>query len=200
MAVALLSDSEKGQPVYLAIYNLFVVLVYLFHLSALRHPAMPALDAGFPCLVTADGKNWSAAEHARRGNFDGLLLVFLRSSFCADSRGLLMQLSALLPELKRRGVGLVICSAEPPSRWSRWITAVPLLEFLQLAPGESANDAFLAPGGAPLTQSATFSEAARPSQWLLDSEGFVLWRHLPGNYRTPGSAELLRGQLFRLQD
>ncbi|GAB2521067.1 hypothetical protein GCM10008940_24480 [Microbulbifer agarilyticus] len=44
------------------------------------------------------------------------------------------------------------------------------------------------------------SAAARPSAWLVDSEGVILWRELTGNYRTPARADTLRAQWFRLVD
>lgn len=200
LAVALLSDSEKGQPVYLAIYNLFVFLVYLFHLSALHHPDAPEVDSRFPELETADGKNWSAAEYSRRNNLRGLLLVFLRGSFCADSRSLLAQLPVLMPEIHKHGLGLVLFSVETPSRWPRRLRESLPVDMLQLATGKGINRPLVATGGAPLLIRPRQSDAARPSQWLLDSEGFVLWRHLPANYRTPGNVEMLRGQLFRVED
>ncbi|WP_323846935.1 hypothetical protein [Microbulbifer magnicolonia] len=200
LAIALLSDSEKGQPVYLAIYNLFILLIYLFHLSAFRHPDMPAVDASFPALVTAAGNSWNAAEYARLSDFAGLVLVFLRGSFCADSRAQLAQLPELLPALKKRGVGLVIITGEDPARCSSRLPKPPEFELLQLSAEAPANQPFIASGGVPMRLSSRLSAAIRPSQWLLDSEGFVLWRHLPANYRIPGDVEQLRGQLFRLED
>ncbi|SHF62082.1 hypothetical protein SAMN04487965_2408 [Microbulbifer donghaiensis] len=200
LAVALLSDSEKGMPVYLAIYNLFIVLIYLFHLSALRHPDSPDVDSLFPPMKMVNGESWHSADACRRGDFEGLLLVFLRGSFCADSRAQLLDLAQLLPELERRQIGLVIFSTEPLGNWSHWTKDLPGVMFVQLASGSGENPVVVASGGSPLALCAHVSRAARPSQWLLDRDGFVLWRHLPGNYRTPGDIGLLRGQLFRLQD
>jgi len=200
LAVTLLTDTEKGPPVYLAIYNLFIFLVYLFHLSALRHPDMPAVGSAFPELVTADGRAWYAAEHLRRNNLEGLLLIFLRGSFCAGSRALLAQLPLLLPDLQRCKVGLVLFSTQDGSKWQCIKMGRSWMEIQQLAVGATANRLFVATGGAPPLLRPGLAGAARPSQWLLDSEAFVLWRHLPVNYRTPGSAELLRSQLFRLEE
>lgn len=202
LAVVLLADFGRGQPVYLAVYNLFILLVYLFHLSALRHPQMPPLDALFPELNTVGGGSWSAAEVARREKVAGLLLVFLRGSFCADSRALLAQLSGLSAELQRRNVKLILCSAEAESTWRKFSSWPEAAELVQLVPSAEANSAFVASGGVPLLIRLLKSPVAalRPSLWLLDDDGYVVWRHLPENYRLPGNAQLLRGQLFRLEE
>ncbi|MFC6634634.1 hypothetical protein [Microbulbifer taiwanensis] len=198
MAVALLSDSERGAPVYLAICNLFVCLIYLFHLSALNHPDMPAVGSRFPLLTTINGNSWDAGQYSRRDNCAGLLLVFLRGSFCADSRAMLARLPELLPELRKRGIELLLFSTEPPTLWPAHLRERLSVNMFQLSAGAAANTPFIARGGAPLLSQHT--AALRPSQWLLDREGFVLWRHLPANYRTPGDAALMRGQLFRLEE
>ncbi|SFC81987.1 hypothetical protein SAMN05660479_02446 [Microbulbifer thermotolerans] len=198
LAVVLLTDTDRGQPIYLAICNLFIFLVYLFHLSAVRHPDMPAVDSRFPELVVTSCKIWHAEEYARRNNFCGLLLIFLRGRCCADSRALIAELRELSPHLQKRGVGLVLFSTSPASDWGG--SGQLAAEILQLESGACANLPFVVAGGAPLLPCSRTTAAARPSQWLLDSEGVVVWRHLPHNYRTPGSADLLRSQLFRLEE
>ena len=210
LAVALLADSEKGLAVYLAIYNLFVVLVYLFHLTALRHPAMPGVGTLFPTLDVADGANWSTTDALRPPATKGALLLFLRGSFCADSRAQVSQLAELAPALRRSEVQLVLASTEVAHHWQAMLQEDVSAQILQLAPVGQQNGPFIAARGVPAwlrllglilpssRRAAGAAEACRPSAWLLDADGRVVWRHLPANYRQPGEAALLRGQLSRL--
>lgn len=212
LAVALLTDSTKGLAVYLAIYNLFAVLVYLFHLSALRHPAMPEVGKLFPILDLADGSSWSATKVLPLPETKGVLLLFLRGSFCADSRAQVIQLAELTPALRRNGVQLVLASTEAVHHWQAMLQGDLTAQILQLAPGGEQNSPFIAARGVPVwlrllglilpssRRAAGSAEACRPSAWLLDAEGVVIWRHLPVNYRQPGEGALLRGQLSRLPE
>jgi len=204
LALALLTDTEKGLALYLAIYNLFVVLVYLFHLSALAQPQLP--DVNFPSLRTATGP-WRAQQAAAEGGCRGLVLVFLRGSYCADSRRLLAELARLQDEFAQRGVRLVLISSECNEstsgavRWQRWWPRAARGEWLQVD-NAGANSTFVAAAGAPLWARLLLgakAAACRPSTWLLDCDGTILWRYLPGNYRLPGDMEGLRSQLFRLE-
>ncbi|WP_308363705.1 MULTISPECIES: hypothetical protein [unclassified Microbulbifer] len=203
LAVVLVTDTGKDEPTYLAIYNLFILLVYLFHLSALRQPEMPRVNERFPPLCTVEGQRLDPAAGVRAGNAEGLVLVFLRGTFCADSRALLSKLPELGELLNRYNAQLILFSTENKGRWTRLWCGGELPEIVQLAEEEEGNRLFVAAGGQPLWlrlfRSPTPTAAAcRPSLWLLDSEGIVLWRHLPGNYRTPGDVDLLKGQLSRL--
>ncbi|WP_346838891.1 hypothetical protein [Microbulbifer sp. SAOS-129_SWC] len=200
LAVVLLTDSEKGMPLYLAIYNLFAVLVYLFHLSALTQPhGLPAGEP-FPAL-NAVGGQWRSQQAASAGDCAGLLLVFLRGSYCADSRCLLAGLQEIEETLARRNICPVLISTESRERWRRWWPAGARGEWLQLNSGDD-NPWFVAAAGAPLWIRLLGGSAAacRPGIWLLERDGTVVWRHLPGNYRVPGNAEMLRGQLFRIEE
>mgnify|MGYP003835822951 CR=1 FL=1 len=206
LAIVLLSDSERGLPVTLAIVNLFVLLVYLYHLSAVRHPVMPALDEEFPSLEIIGGKSWQArvfcGGEARKSGSEngvsGVLVIFLRGSYCADSRSQLHQLRALVPELNRRNIGLLLLSCQPAAKWPEALTAG--MQVLQLdATGANAGR-FVAPSAAPIILRPWLRDAARPSAWLLDSEGYIVWRTLATNYRVTAGVELLRGQLFRIDD
>lgn len=209
LAVTLLTDVDRGLPLCLAIANLFVVLVYLFHLSAFRQPDMPAVDSVFPTLAACDGKGWNAAASGRGEKAAGLLLVFLRGSFCADSRAQLVQLAAMEEALRRRSVHLVLFSTESADHWrSLWVGETEP-EIVELCPVEERNRQFIAARGAPawlrllgrLVGSGGGPVAVcRPSCWLLDDEAFVIWRHLPHNYRLPGSGSFIRGQLVRLEE
>lgn len=209
VAVTLLTDTDRGQPVYLAIANLFAVLVYLFHLSALRQPAMPRPDSVFPALGTAGGESWDAAEFCRRQGAEGVLLVFLRGSFCADSRAQLVQLASIERTLHGRRVCPVLLSTEPADNWRRLWRGGAAVEIVQLCPADERNRQFVAAAGAPpwlrllgrlAGSDGGPSAACRPGCWLFDDEGFVIWRYLPDNYRLPGSGEFIRGQLARLED
>ncbi len=204
LAIVLLTDTDRGAAIYLAIYNLFVLLVYLFHLSSIAHPKLPDTDNTFPQLKVRSGDVWSAGNTAEGGKAAraGSLLIFLRGRHCADSRHLLVELSGLVRELDRRSVQLVLIDADERTGWQRqWISDVDAQQ-LTLDPRANSNRPFVAAAGAPLWEILLGGKAAacRPSAWLLDREGYVVWRHLPGNYRVPGGAELLRGQLFRLDD
>lgn len=204
LAVVLISDTGKGGPTYLAIYNLFVLLAYLFHLSALHHPEMPRVNGYFPPLRTAEGRRWDPIADSGEAGARGLGLIFLRGTFCADSRALLLQLPELEERLNRCGAHLVLFSTEEKGRWEHLWRGGQLPEIVQLAAEGEGNRLFVAAGGQPLwlRLSSPFAPAAvacRPSLWLLDRDGSVLWRHLPGNYRTPGGADFLKGQLFRLE-
>lgn len=207
LAVTLLTDVDRGLPLYLAIANLFVVLVYLFHLSAFRQPAMPPVDGVFPTLATGGGQDWNAADSARREKAAGLLLVFLRGSFCADSRAQLSQLAAMEGELHRRRVQPVLISTESADHWRPLYTGEMVPEIVELCPADKRNRPFVAAGGAPAwlwmlgrLAGSGAGPVCRPSCWLLDDEAFVVWRHLPDNYRLPGSGEFIRGQLVRLEE
>jgi hypothetical protein len=212
LAVALLADSEKGLAVYLAIYNLFVVLIYLFHLSALRHPPAPEVGELFPSVDVDDGSSWNAAEALHPPTTNGVLLLFLRGSFCADSRTQVIQLVELVPALQRNGVQLVLASTEAERHWQAILQHGVKAKALQLAPAGERNKPFVAPRGVPVwlrllglilpssRRAAGSAEACRPSAWLIDADGRVVWRHLPANYRQPGEVALLRGQLSRLPE
>ncbi|MBB3062316.1 hypothetical protein [Microbulbifer rhizosphaerae] len=203
LAVVLVTDTGKGEPAYLAIYNLFILLAYLFHLSALRQPEMPGVNERFPPLCTVEGQRLDPAAGVREGNIEGLVLVFLRGTFCADSRALLSKLPELGELLNHYNAQLILFSTEDKRRWAHLWRGGQLPEIVQLAEEEEANRPFVAAGGQPLWQrlfrpSTPTAGVCRPGLWLLDGEGFVLWRHLPGNYRTPGDVDLLKGQLSRL--
>lgn len=222
LAISLLTDSERGLPVYLAICNLFVVLVYLYHLSAVGHPEMPALDEVFPPLEILGGENWQArALRRNRGlkslgdgveedcqegrrekgiekGLSGVLVIFLRGSYCADSRRQVCELRELIPELTRRNVGVVLLSAQPASKWPAFL--VDGFQVLQLDVTGMSSARFVAPSAAPIILRPWLRDAARPSAWLLDGEGYVLWRELAVNYRVLAGVELLRSQLFRVEE
>lgn len=197
LGIALLTDAQKGLPVYLAIYNLFVVLLYLYHLSSVRHPSLPAVETRFPALSLADSSEWDP-EHCCGTGEKGTLVVFLRGSFCADSRRLLRELQDVLPDLSARGVTLSVFTTEPLSAWAEELhRTVPMS---QLDGQAETNAPFVAPGAAPLLFWPRVQNALRPSAWLLDGEGYILWRYLPGNYRVPGSGAKFFDQLYRLED
>ena len=214
LAIALLTDTGRGAALYLSIVNLFVLLVYLFHLSALRHPSAPAVDSVFPVLKTAAGETWRAQDRSATVDAQGLLLVFLRGSYCASSRALLSQLSGLESVLEHTGVQVELFATEADNNWWRQWCCLARAEYVAIDAREKES-AFVAAGGVPLwfylprLPSLIFggnwsgegaAAACRPSCWLLDRDGYVVWRHLPDNYRVPGSAEFLQGQLFRLEE
>lgn len=243
LAIVLLTDNNLGLPIYLAIYNLFVFLIYLYHLSAVTFPEMPSLDTPFPTLAQKNAGEWSATAYCRKYQLSGVLVLFLRGSYCADSRNQLIQLQELVPELQRRKVGLVLWSTEPEKKWPIHLNggfgasqcpdsngdAGPVvsrqaekqveqqaervlersttsdvgkpsarLTVQQLTESLQHRFPFIARGGAPLLLRPWVRDAARPSAWLVDAEGYILWRELAPNYRTPPSAATLRAQLFRL--
>ncbi|WP_299598486.1 hypothetical protein [uncultured Microbulbifer sp.] len=198
LAIVLLTDSERGLPVYLAIGNLFVLLVYLYHLSAVGHPKMPALDEEFPPLAIAGDGNWQAAAFCREKGLDGVLVIFLRGSYCADSRHQLHQVHNLLADLARRNIGLLLLSGQPENKWAASLTAGVQVQQLEMS-GKNAVR-FAAPSAAPLILRPWVRDAVRPSAWLIDAEGVVLWRELSMNYRVPAGVDLLRAQLFRVED
>ncbi|MBB5212909.1 hypothetical protein [Microbulbifer hydrolyticus] len=226
LAIVLLADNERGLPVYLAIANLFVLLAYLYHLSAVRHPKMPALDTEFPPLEIEGSENWRAAAFCRERRLDGVLLVFLRGSYCADSRSQLHQIRALLPDLTRRNIGLLLLSTQPELKWPAPYATDPSVfvggnvgvgntagripsgaekyredsQLRQLDVSGEASSSFVARSAAPFILRPWVRDAARPSAWLIDREGYILWRELAANYREPASVELLRSQLFRVED
>ena len=204
LAIVLLTDTDRGASIYLAIYNLFVLLVYLFHLSSISHPELPDIDDQFPRLNVRGGGVWQAGHATEESDtaHAGSLLIFLRGRHCADSRHLLAELSGITGECDRRSVQLVLISADGGSGWQRKWFSEPGAQQLTLDPRANDNRPFVAAAGTPLWGIMLGGEAAacRPSAWLLDREGYIVWRHLPGNYRVPGSAELMRGQLFRLDD
>ena len=202
LAMTLLMDAQRGLPIYLVITNLFVFLVYLYHLSSVSHPAMPRVHDQFPDLSVAEGEKLKIANICAERGLSGVFVVFLRGSYCADSRNQLFQLHQLHAELDRRGIGIILCSAQPASAWPAELLQ-PLIAsgtlshpILQLtAPAE-----FIAPQAAPLLVFPWIADAVRPSVWLVDVSGTILWRELSANYRTPASADLLRAQWFRLLD
>ncbi|MCK7598508.1 hypothetical protein M0G74_14600 [Microbulbifer sp. CAU 1566] len=211
LAIVLLTDTERGWPIYLAIFNLFVLLIYLYHLSALSHPTLPAVNSLFPSLgIVGSGEgvpegvseneekeHWQAVDYCRENQLSGVLLVFLRGSYCADSRNQVHHLRALLPELQRRNVGLVFWSTQPVRKWSQSLLG---LNVGQLSGADTQNAPFVTRCGAPFLLQPWIRDAARPSAWLLDAEGYILWRELSVNYRVPVTAESLRSQLFRVED
>ncbi|WGL18151.1 hypothetical protein PVT68_07595 [Microbulbifer bruguierae] len=209
LAIVLLTDVDRGMAIYLAIYNLFVLLIYLYHLSAVHHPKMPRVDATFPTLCRVDQRKWQAAEYCRQRQLNGVVLIFLRGSYCADSRNQLLQLCGLQREMARLKIGLLLWSVQSANQWPQRLwpaksgsksepeDLMPPLQ--QLAPADGSNATFVAHFGAPLLLRPWIRDAARPSAWLIDAEGFVVWRQLASNYRTPVDAATLRSQLFRLQ-
>jgi len=198
LGFALLADAQKGLPLYLAIYNLFVVLIYLFHLSTIGHSRLPAVGAHFPVLTVCNHASGNPAELCRKVGEKGVLVVFLRGAFCAGSRTLLGQLHKLEMRLKEREVSLLVVGAQPRLQWPRF--GMGEFSYWQADPKAQENASFVAGFGAPLLLWPRQKEAVRPSAWLLDCEGTVIWRHLPGNYRVPGTAALFADQLYRLDD
>ncbi|MFV8783792.1 hypothetical protein ACNKU7_15350 [Microbulbifer sp. SA54] len=204
LGVALLLDTKKGMAVYLAIYNLFVFLLYLYHLSAIRHPSMVAVNSRFPQLQLADSQAWDAADN--EGDCGGFLLLFLRGSFCAESRWQLWQLLAAHEKLSRSSVRPVLISMESRAQWLEYFRRTQSADipdswlFLELNGSAESNELFIANSGAPLLCWHQKKAAVRPSAWLLDTEGYVVWRHLPANYRDPGSITLIADQLYRLEE
>lgn len=220
LGIALLTASEQSLPMQLTLYNLFIVLIYLFHWSAVSHPAMPPLEQLFPPLSLSGSQRWPVADsHGERQIEEideategkgGYLLVMLRGTFCADSRAQVCQLAQALPRLKKSDVELMLVSTEQAEHWHHLWPGDSEPQVLQLAPTEAANAAFIEPAGVPIwlrllgrlvgMRAPSSGAACRPSAWLLDDEGYVVWRHLPANYRMPGSGEFLCGQVSRLED
>ncbi|WP_345549010.1 hypothetical protein [Microbulbifer aestuariivivens] len=236
LAITLLTASEQSLPLQLSLYNLFVVLVYFFHWSALNHPVMQSIDQKIPSLTLADGSCWPSAgllsdhcENDSEGESPleangGYLVVFLRGTFCADSRAQLYQLAQGQYRLEKNNVKLVLVSTEPAERWPQLWPGESAPAVLQLSSSAPANRAFIAPASVPIwfrllgpwvrrwagsgqvrcadsvTAAASGGAACRPSAWLLDDAGYIVWRYLPGNYRMPGSGEFLCGQVSRLED
>ncbi|WP_226667799.1 hypothetical protein [Microbulbifer aggregans] len=190
--------------VYLAIYNLFVFLIYLNHLSAVRHSSMPAVNSSFPELMVEGNQSWQAADVC--GNFGGALLLFLRGSFCAESRIQVRQLMCAQEKLDARGVKLVLVSMETRAQWYERLRCDPQADipgkwlFLQLDRDAAKNVPFIASSGAPFVRWWWGRDAVRPSTWLLDAEGYIVWRYLPDNYRVPGSGAQFLEQLYRLEE
>ncbi len=206
LAIALLADAERGWPVYLSIYNLFIALLYLHHFSAVAHPQMPQVDEQFPDLMLleqdAPDKSalWSAAEHCEGENSPGLLVIFLRGPFCADSRRCLAQIESQREAFHRRGVDVSVFSVSG-SRWPMFGRQQgDLPPVFSLDAGATENHLFIAPGAAPLWAWGWQSDAVRPSYWLVDNEGYIVWRALPGNYRALPSLSSIRDQLYRLEE
>ncbi|WP_043317713.1 redoxin domain-containing protein [Microbulbifer sp. HZ11] len=202
LALTLLADTQRGLPIYLVLFNLFAFLIYLYHLSAISHPHMPAVNEEFPELSDREGRQHKIGDFCAVNGLSGVFVIFLRGSYCADSRHQLVALQELRPEFERKKIGVLLWSAQPPSSWP-----ADLLKPLSDSPVFSdevsplAGPAqFVARHGAPLLVSPWFADAVRPSAWLVDDEGTILWRALPGSYRTLPSAELLRSQCYRLLD
>lgn len=231
LAIVLLTDIERGLPIYLSLCNLFVLLVYLYHLSAVGHPQTPAVDTQFPAIVLAGDQKWQAEDFCCERQLRGVLAVFLRGSYCAGSRDQLHQIRALMPDLARRDIGLILFSTQPEHKWPAQLIAdiyprhrpgantdsefevgegdgvasdaardAKVVPLLQLDADSENTSAFVARSAAPLILRPWVRDAARPSAWLIDCEGFVLWRELSANYRLPASVGTLRGQLFRIDD
>ncbi|WP_460805120.1 hypothetical protein [Microbulbifer agarilyticus] len=205
LAIALLADGQRGLPIYLVIANLFIVLLYLYHFSSVAHPALPGVNQHFPDLEEQVGESCNISGFCRERELDGVFVVFLRGSFCADSRSQLADFGHILPELQKRNIGILLFSAQPTSSWGKTFSqlggsAATELSVRQLDESSTNFSLFVAPQGAPLLMYPWHSAAARPSAWLVDSEGVILWRELTGNYRTPARADTLRAQWFRLVD
>ena len=198
LGVALLTDVQKGPPVYLAIYNLFVCLIYLYHLSAVRYPPLPTMDAHFPVLAVCGRAEGRPSDLCREGVDKGVLVIFLRGAFCKDSRTLLAELAEQAQRVRDRGVSLLLIGVQPKSQWPESLLGSAM--YWQLDPNAPQNAPFVASFGAPLVYWGQEKAAARPCAWLLDAEGYVVWRYLPDNYRAPGNATLLTEQLYRLED
>ncbi|WP_237066742.1 hypothetical protein [Microbulbifer guangxiensis] len=178
------------------------------------------MNQKFPPLLLAGGGSWpldttgAAPVEEREGESatgeGGYLLVAMRGSFCADSRAQLLQLASLQTRLDRLGVQLVLVSTEAPEHWHHWWPGKDKPKVLQLDAHNAKNEAFIAPAGVPLWLRLTgrllgmrgpaSAAACRPSAWLLDDEGYIVWRHLPANYRMPGSGDFFLGQVSRLGD
>ncbi|MBN8432452.1 hypothetical protein JF535_16540 [Microbulbifer salipaludis] len=211
LAIVLLTDATRGLPIYLAITNLFVLLVYLYHLSAVTHPQMPGVDDMFPPLAFAGGEKWVAGQFCSTRRLRGVLVVFLRGAFCAASRRQLHQLHALMPELARRNMGMLLLSGQSPACWPASLAAeVAALasedcRLEQLDTAATNAQGFIADSAAPFLRHAfrqpeRRTHAVRPSAWLLDADGYILWRDLAMNYRVPVQVETLRSQLSRVED
>lgn len=206
LALILLTDSERGLPVYLAIYNLFVFLIYLYHLSSVAWSPMPALGTLFPALEQQNAGRWRAADYCREQGVKGVIVFFLRGSYCADSRNQLHQLRALQEDLQRHNIGLVLWSVQAEERWPHHLltrgprlnTSPVIFPVRQLA--QPVPALFVASNAAPFILRPWIKDAARPSAWLLDAEGHILWRELATNYRMPTAVASLRSQLPRLRD
>ncbi|QKX17391.1 hypothetical protein [Microbulbifer sp. YPW1] len=231
LAIVLLTDTDRGLPIYLSLCNLFILLVYLYHLSAVGHPRTPAVDTQFPAIALVGDKKWQAENFCRERQLRGVLAVFLRGSYCAGSRDQLHQMRALLPDLAQRDIGLILFGTQPEHKWPAQLIAAiypgsgqdtgadsnvesgvgggvrsdvgrskKLVALQQLDVNGENTSAFVARSAAPLILRPWVRDAARPSAWLIDNEGFVLWRELSANYRVPASAGTLRAQLFRIDD
>ncbi|WP_334078662.1 hypothetical protein [Microbulbifer sp. M83] len=212
LAVVLLTDREIGNALYLALLNLGLVLLYLFHFSSLQHPPLPEPGAKFPPPVTADGKKLEISDYLRQQNVSGVLLVVLRGSFCASSRESLAEVSSLAPALEKHDAMLLLASAEPEEHWSAPRPPNGRRQgYLSLDIAARENQAWIEAGAVPLwvrifgvkragRRWRAGIGAARPSCWLLDRDGYVLWRFVPDNYRKPAPVQLLRSQLSRLGD
>ena len=218
LAVILLSDAGRGWPVYLSIYNLLVVLVYLFHLTAIAAPSaprlLPQIDAHFPDLVLQNekggdsGYTWRARDFCTEQGASGVMAIFIRGGFCADSRHLLAGLRRQVGEFRQRGVALAVftIAAERPSADTKTHSLASTVAspggfpVLPLDPMAEQNLPFIAPWGAPLWRWSWQKDATRPCAWLIDEEGDVIWRHLPGNYRTLPAVTFLRDQLYRVDE
>ncbi|MEW5248809.1 hypothetical protein [Microbulbifer sp. 2201CG32-9] len=210
LAVALLFDRGYGPPVYLTIYNLFLLLLYLFHMSAVKHPSLPPVNGIFPGLSCVGGIDWNATAAAGQRGMEGVLLLFLRGTFCADSLRQVATLGALRSSLEKNGAMVVLASTESEVHWQKLQAEGLPVEIIQLAAGAKENMAFVAAQAMPvwLRLAATIvprfryladsTAVCRPSAWLLDKDGYVLWRQPAANYRQPAEMSMLRSQLFRL--
>ncbi|WP_091510060.1 hypothetical protein [Microbulbifer yueqingensis] len=212
LAVALLADTERGAPLYLSLLNLGLVLVYLFHASSVHHGPMPDIDTLFPRLQSINKPGDEIRDRLHQYEAGGALVIIARGSFCGSSRKLVAELAGLEPALEKHGAIGVVLTAEPADHWT---AGAPRdsgrTNFLTVAAGSGdASTFFVEPGGVPLwvrllgirragRRRRSGFGACRPSLWLVDRDGYVLWRHLPANYRQPGDSALLRAQLSRLE-
>ncbi|WP_237055401.1 hypothetical protein [Microbulbifer sediminum] len=212
LAVVLLTDTDIGLALYLSILNLGLVLLYLFHFSSLHHPPLPVPGDRFPALAVADGHEWLVAECLRQQHLSGALVIVLRGSFCASSRELLADLPSLAPALKKYNMKLVLVSTEPEGYWPEPHMPDKNRHYMvTLDASADDNRIWTDTGAVPLwvrllgvrragRRRRSGIGACRPSYWLLDRDGYVLWRFVPDNYRKPPPIQLLRSQLSRIDD
>lgn len=175
LLITLLTDQEKGVPLYFSLYNLFIVLLYLFQFSRLRFPRDYKTMLEFPPATR--GSSDESEEKAS-------LWVFLRSPWCAHSRAVVTCLEQNAGKFAEAGVRITLWLA----KGNRISGNKPLAENIEIKTWAGGEVGVEMDGGQPLLAriSGQGSDALKPSYWLLDSCGRILWRHLPANYRTPG--------------